>query len=208
MTSREITQLLVNVAQVTNFTKSLNINKEAIITHTATLKVVQTKLDGYTTKYQDENYRKTLSIPEQRVLMDNAKNLYEVHEQLRKELDYLDMSKITSFVSHAINELEHAFLLIEWFQESIGKNGEIILPHLTCIREKTWNEGKYKNKIDSLYLELEAISYDFYQDHVKNDGFTPSDPRILIPIADRASQSSLLPIPYIFKNQHNSKIVF
>jgi hypothetical protein len=186
MTPREISQLLANVAQVTNFTKSLNINKEAIIQHSLTLKAATIKLEKWQKMYQDEEIRKTLSIEEQRVLMDNARSLYGVHDQLTKELDYLDMSKLPTFVSRAIVELEHAFLLIEWLLETVGKTGETILPHLTCIREKNWEGGKYKNKIDSLATELEAISYDFYQDHTSlyavetNSNAYP----ILVPIAD------------------------
>jgi hypothetical protein len=184
MTVREITQLLVNVGQITNYLKSLNINKDAIATHALTLKAARIKMDKWQEQYQSEETRKSMSPPEQQNLMKNMQNLYGVYQELQKELDFLDMSKQTEYVVNAVKELEHAFLLIEWLQDSIGKNGEIILPHLTCIREKTWEGGKYKNKVDSLFSEVEAIAYDFYQDQVVSTREVGEEFPILIPIAE------------------------
>lgn len=184
MTSREITQLLVNVGQITNFTKSVNINKDAIAVHTLTLKAARTKMDKWQEIYKDEKQRKLLSPPEQQNLMKNAQALYDIQEKLVKELDFLDMSKQPLYVINAIKELEHAFLLLEWLQNDIGKNGETIIPHLACIREKTFSGGAYKNQVYSLYIELEAVGYDFYKDHVLNPKQIGYDYPLLIPICD------------------------
>jgi len=167
MKSRELAFLFANVTLVANLTRDLNINKDAIAIHAANLAIVIKRLDGYSEQYKNQEYMKTLSPAEQQCLRTNAQALYNTHEEIRKELEFLDLSKSTTFVSKAINELEHAFLLIEWLQDETGKTGETILPHLTCIKIATFAKGKYKNQIESLYSELEAISYDFYKDHVQ-----------------------------------------
>jgi hypothetical protein len=185
MKNRELAFLLQNVTAVLNLTKGLNINKDAIATHAANLALARKRLDGYTEQYKNQEYMKTLSPAEQQCLQKNAQALYGTHEELRKELEFLDMTKTTTFVSKALNELEHAFLLIEWLLEEIGKTGETILPHLTCIRAATFDKGKYKNQIDSLYSELEAISYDFYKDHVQPFQMIEKEMApMLIPISD------------------------
>jgi hypothetical protein len=63
----------------------------------------------------------------------------------------------------------------------VGKSGETILPHLVSLRPKTFEGGKYKNQIDSLYSEVEAQAHDFYVDRVQDvAGYMP----MVIPICD------------------------
>jgi hypothetical protein len=185
MKNNQIESLLVNVSQIITLMKGVNINKEAILTHSATLKQIRTKLDKWQTLYQNEEERKKLSPIEQKTLMNNAQNFWATHEEIRKELDYLDMTKQPLFLSNALNELTYAFLLIEWLSDFVGKSGRTILPHLTALRANSFNDGKYKNQIDSLYAEIEAISHDFYVGHVQVINLTiyPEYP-MLIPICN------------------------
>ena len=166
MKNFEIEKLLVNVSQIIAMMKGVNINKDSITVHAAAIKVVRNKLDKWQSQYQNEEERKKLSLPEQQTLMTNAQNFWQVHEELRKELDYLDMTKQPSNVANALNELTYAYLLLEWLSDFVGKSGRTILPHLTSLRANTFDGGKYKNQIDSLYSEVEAQGHDFYVDHV------------------------------------------
>ena len=181
MEPRKLSFLSVNIALLVNLIKNLSINKKAVVTHSATLKSVDVRLEQWREQYQNKEYMATLSAPEQQVIFKNAQNFWATHQELEKELEYLEFSKVPSFIVNAINELEHGYLLIEWLSNEVGKTGEIIIPHLTCIRPDTFDKGAYKNQIDSLYSELEAISYDFYKDDVlKNAECSP----MLIPISD------------------------
>ena len=179
MKNFEIEKLLVNVSEILTMLGAVNINREAIATHAATLKAARTKLDKLQKIRQDEEAWKVLSPEEQRVMMTNAQNFYPVHQELVKELDYLDMSKQPMLVSSAVNSLNHAFLLLEWLSEEVGKSGRTILPHLISLRASTFDKGKYKNQIDSLYSELEAVGHDFYVEHVVG-----TDQLMLIPICN------------------------
>jgi hypothetical protein len=185
MKNLEIEKLLVNVSQIITLMKGVNINKEAIVTHAATIKAARTKLDKWRLQYQNEEERKKLSPAEQQTMMTNAQNFWQVHEELRKELDYLDMTKQPSNVANALNELTYAFLLLEWLSDFVGKSGRTILPHLTSLRAGTFNDGKYKNQIDSLYSEVEAIGHDFYVDQIVGTGEDQGNEYpMLIPICD------------------------
>lgn len=167
MKKNELESLFANVTQVLNITRNLNINKESIAIHVSTLKEARIKLDKYQEMYKNQEYMKTLSPVESKCLNENAQKLYGIHNELVKELDYLDLSKQPAFIVNVTNELNHAYLLLEWLSEEIGKSGRTILPHLTSIKVATFDKGKYRNQVDSLYLELEAISHDFYVDHVQ-----------------------------------------
>jgi len=167
MKAREIKFLKVNIEQIINLIRLVNINKEAIDTHTSMLTTVRTKLDKYQKEYQDKEYMKTISPAEQKCILDNAQALYETYQILSKEIEYLDLSKQPLFVTNAIKDLEQAYLLIEWFLETEGEPGDILIPHLTSLRPNTFEKGKYKNQIDSLYSEMEAQSHDFYVDHAE-----------------------------------------
>ena len=195
MKNNQIESLLTNVGTILNMINGLNINRDSIAIHSATHKEASIKFEALREKRQNEEYWKTLSQEEQRVMMENAQNLYGVLEELRKEIDYLDMSKQPTFISNAVSELNHAFLLLEWLSEEVGKSGRTILPKFTALRTDTFDKGKYKNQIDSLYSELEAIGHDFYVDHVFNDeSLTVEDVAggypMLIPIADHLITSA------------------
>ena len=192
MKNNQLELLLANVGQVLNLMNGLNINKEAIATHAATLKTVRIKLDKLKEQYSDKAYMAILSPAESKAILDNAQANYNTHQELVKEIEYLDMAKHPSYLTNAVNELTHAFLLIEWLSEEIGKSGRTILPHLTCIRVDTFNNGKYRTQIETMYSELEAISYDFYVDQVFGlitpinpvlEGYSDRIP-MLIPISD------------------------
>jgi len=182
MKSNEIEFLLANSGQVLNLINGVSITKEAVAVHSSTLKTVRGKLDKLKEQYTNQEYMKTLSPPESKVITDNAQNLFKTMQDLQKELEYLDLSKQPAFLTNAVNELTHAYLLIEWLSETIGKSGRTVLPHLSCIKPDVFDKGKYKNQIDTLYSELEATSFDFYTDHVEiADG--PSY-TMLVPISD------------------------
>jgi hypothetical protein len=169
MKSRELSFLMQNISQIINLLRTVNINHDAVLTHAATSKLALAKLDKLKAQYQDEELMKTLSPAEQQAILKNAQNAYGVFEELRKELEYLDLSKQPTFLASASNELEKAYLLIEYLLEFMGKTGETILPKLAVMNPKTFEGGKYKNQIDSLYAEVEAQAHDFYVDHVQGE---------------------------------------
>jgi len=183
MKSREIAILFTNTSQIINLLRTVNINNDAIAIHSITLKSVSVKLDQWREQNQDQEYMKTLSPPENAAFFKNANNFYGVHQELVKELEYLDLSKQPTFLTSAANELDKAYLLLEYLLDFVGKTGETILPHLTALRPKTFEGGRYKNKIDSLYAEVEAQANDFYIDHVTGQNIATYIP-MLIPICD------------------------
>lgn len=190
MKANEIEFLLVNVGQIINMMNGLSIHKEAVVTHTSTLKEARAKLDHWKELFQNEEYKSKLSPVEQKAILDNAQAMYNVHQELVKELDYLDMTKHTTFFTNAVNELTHGFLLLEWLSGEVGKSGRTILPKHISLRVDTFDKGKYKNQIDSLYSELEAISHDLYVDHIIGDESMREESvktgyPMLIPICDR-----------------------
>jgi hypothetical protein len=168
MKSRELSFLMQNISQIINLLRTVNINHDAVLTHAATSKLALAKLDKLKAQYQDEELMKTLSPAEQQAILKNAQNAYGVFEELRKELEYLDLSKQPTFLASASHELEKAYLLIEYLLEFMGKTGETILPKLAVMNPKTFEGGKYKNQIDSLYSEVEAQAHDFYVDHASS----------------------------------------
>ena len=191
MKANEIESLLVNVGQIINMMNAMSINKEAVVTHSSTLKEARAKLDKWKELFQNESYKATLSPAEQKAILDNPQAMYNVHQELVKELDYLDMTKHTTFFTNAINELTHGFLLIEWLSEEIGKSGRTILPHHIALRADTFDKGKYKNQIDSLYSELEALAHDLYVDYVIPSKESVESVRpMLIPISDHLTASA------------------
>ena len=186
MNARQITILFTNVSQIINLMRTVNINKEAVATHSSTFKTIGLILEKWREQYQNPEYMKTLSLVEQQTLGVNAQNFYKVYMELQKELEYLDLSKQPTFLASAANELDKAYLLLEYLlNEIVGKTGETILPHLTSLRAKTFDGGKYKNQIDSLYSEVEAQAHDFYIDHVID-----TDQPMFIPICDHLTLSA------------------
>jgi hypothetical protein len=193
MKNFEVEKLLVNVSSILAMLGAVNINKDNAAIHAETLKTARAKLDKLQALRQDEVYWKALSPEEQRVLMTNAQNIWQTHQELVKELDFLDISKQPTFISNAVSELNHAFLLLEWLSEEMGKSGRTILPTLITLRAKTFDGGKYRNQIDSLYSELEAQGHDFYVDHVQATEVVKLDNNypMLIPICDHLTVSAV-----------------
>lgn len=168
MTSREIKLIRETIGHLDNIVKGLNINSKAIEQHSSTGNLIRTKLEGYIKKKQDPEYIKTLSPPEQTAFMQNANALYETYEKLRKELEYLDMTKHPVNVTHASQALDKAYLLIDYLYKNIfGECGDIIVPHFACIRIKDIAKATYTQCILSLSVELEAFVHDIYVDHIK-----------------------------------------
>ncbi len=166
MKSREIKLIMETIGQLGNISKGLDINKEAVKKHSATLTEARNKLKNYTDQYNNAEYMKTLSPPEQQNLMSNARALYEVHERLVKELDYLDMSRQPVFITKAVSALDKAYLLSSYiYSDIVGTCGDIVLPHLTCIQIKNIDKATYKQMVLSLTTELEAFTHDVYQDN-------------------------------------------
>lgn len=166
MKSKTLKLILETVAQIVNITRGLNINKEAIDTHSTNLTIARKRMDKYMEQYKNAEYMKTLSPPEQQNLSKNANAVYEVHEKLRKEIDYLDMNKQPYFVAKAIVVLDSAYLLIEYiYKELVGESGEITVPHLKCIQLKNVDKATYKQMVTSLQLELDGFIHDMWLDH-------------------------------------------
>jgi ribosomal protein S13 len=131
------------------------------------MKEARIKLDGYTAKFKNEELMKTLSPEEQRALSQNAKNFYETHEKLRREIDYLDMTRHTDYMAKALNALEKGHTQLEYvYTEIVGKCGDIILPHLLTIKTKHWDGGLYKQKVTNLSIEMEAQVHDLYEEEL------------------------------------------
>ena len=173
MKSREAKLILDTVGQIDNILKGTNINKKAIDQHSSTMNVVRKKLDGYSEKYKNTEYMKNLSPPEKQAITKNAQTLYQTYEQLRKELEYLDMTKQPTFTSNAINALDKAYLLIEnLYKNILGECGDIIIPKFTCFKLKDIPNATYTQAIHSLYAELENITHDLYEDQIRLD-FSP-----------------------------------
>jgi hypothetical protein len=167
MKSRTLKQLMENIGLIDNLAKGLNINKKAVALHSSTVNIVREKMNGYTKKHQDQEYMKTLSPAEQQVFMQNVRNMYETHKKLTDELDYLDMTKHPTFLLYATQALDKAYLLIEYMYKNLtGECGDLILPHLTCIKVKDAEKATYTQMIYSLTTELEAIVHDFYEDNI------------------------------------------
>jgi len=167
MISREIKMIMETIGQLDNISKGLDINKEAVSKHSSTLTEVRNKLSKYTEQYNNAEYMKTLSPPEQQNLMKNARALYEVHEKLVKELDYLDMSKQPPFIVKAISALDKAYLFSQYLYEEVLKPcGDIVIPHFTCIQVKHIDKASYKQLVLSITTELETFANDLYNSHI------------------------------------------
>lgn len=165
MKGKTVKLILETVGQIDNIAKGLNINKEAMDKHASTLTAVRTRLDKYTEQYKNEEYMKTLSPAEQQNLMQNARVIYDVHEKLRKELDYLDMTKQPLFITNAVLALDKCYILLDYFyKERVGECGDIVIPHLQVIELKYVSKSNYKQLVSSLTLELDAFVNDIYVD--------------------------------------------
>jgi hypothetical protein len=161
MTPRELTQLLVNVGSIDNLVKSLNINKPAITVHAAMINEARKRLDHYSEQFHDKEGLSKLSPAEQKALSENAQAIYSKHEEIRKELEYLDMTKTPIFITKATNELDHLYLLLDYIIEFRGKTGETILPHLKSIKIKDFDKATYKQQVTNLTVETETQVNDF-----------------------------------------------
>jgi hypothetical protein len=165
MESRTLKLILETVGQLTNITRGLNINKEAIETHSANLTIARKKMDKYMEQYKNPEYMKTLSPPESQNLSRNASAVYEVHEKLRKEIEYLDMNKHPYYISKAISALDRAYLLTEYiYKELVGESGDVVIPHLKCIELKYIDKATYIQMIRSLHSELDGFVNDLWVD--------------------------------------------
>jgi len=176
MKSRDIKITMETIGQLTNISKELNINKKAIEIHSSTLTKARKKLDEYSTQYKNTEYMKTLSPIEQQCLMENAQVLYNTHEKLVKEIDYLDMTKQPIFISKAVLSLEKAYLLSEYLYKNIlGECADIVIPNFTHIQTKYVDKTEYKQLVSSMTKEFESFIHKVYKDFfIFNDITTPS----------------------------------
>jgi hypothetical protein len=170
MTSREIKLLWVNSAQLLNMLKSLNINKDAMLTHESTLKVVQDKLDKYQKILSNQDYVKTLSPPERKCIHENASVMHQTFQDLNRELNRLNNTRHSGYVIRSISELESAYLLLNWYLEN-SPEGALIVPRFSAVNPKTFEGGTYQNKIYALFTEIETTAFDMYGDEDYNDSF-------------------------------------
>ena len=169
MDSRTLKLIKDTIGLIDNIAKGLNINQKAIKVHSSTINAVRAKLEKYTEQNKDAEYMKTLSPIESQTFMQNVKAMYDTHEKLRKELDYLDMTKYPTYLLNATQALDKAYLLADYIYKNIlGECGDIVIPHLTCIKEKHVADATYTQMILSLSTELEAYVHDMYEDHIKS----------------------------------------
>jgi len=166
MKSRQLKITMEFVGQVNNLIKGLNINKEAISIHAFKSRQLNERIEGYSKKYKDPEYMKTLSLPEQKALTDNARNAYGVYQSLAREIDYLEMTKHSQFIVNATQALDNAYILIKYFYEEIeGVITENIIPKFNAIVIKDFVGGKYENQVFNLMTEMEVFTHDFYEDN-------------------------------------------
>ena len=166
MKSRQLKFTMEFVGQVNNLIKGLNINKEAISIHAFKSRQLNERIEGYSKKYKDPEYMKTLSLPEQKALTDNARNAYGVYQSLAREIDYLEMTKHSQFIVNATQALDNAYILIKYFYEEIeGVITENIIPKFNAIVIKDFVGGKYENQVFNLMTEMEVFTHDFYEDN-------------------------------------------
>jgi hypothetical protein len=166
MKSRQLKFTMEFVGQVNNLIKGLNINKEAISIHAFKSRQLNERIEGYSKKYKDPEYMKTLSLPEQKALTDNARNAYGVYQNLAREIDYLEMTKHSQFIVNATQALDNAYILIKYFYEEIeGVITENIIPKFNAIVIKDFVGGKYENQVFNLMTEMEVFTHDFYEDN-------------------------------------------
>ena len=167
MDSRKLKLIKDTIGLIDNIAKGLNINQKAIKVHSSTINAVRARLEKYDNQNKDAEYMKTLSPIESQTFMQNVKNMYDTHEKLRKELDYLDMTKYPTYLANATQALDKAYLLTDYIYKNIlGECGDIVIPHLTCIKEKHVADATYTQMILSLSTELEAYVHDMYEDHI------------------------------------------
>lgn len=176
MKSRTLKLFMETIGALTNLSKGLDINKEAVTSHSNTLNEARKKLESYNEQWKNKEYMATLSPPEQQNLSRNASELYRVHGMLEKELDYLDMTKHPLFVAHAISALDKAYVTTEYFyKEKIGECGDVVVPKFYVINLKHVAKTAYKQMVDNLYAELDALTADFIdevEEYAKNNPFT------------------------------------
>ena len=166
MKSRQLKITMEFVGQVNNLIKGLNLNKEAISIHAFKSRQLNERIEGYSKKYKDPEYMKTLSLPEQKALTDNARNAYGVYQNLAREIDYLEMTKHSQFIVNATQALDNAYILIKYFYEEIeGIITENIIPKFNAIVIKDFVGGKYENQVFNLMTEMEVFTHDFYEDN-------------------------------------------
>lgn len=165
MKSRTLKLFMEIIGALTNLSKGLDINKEAITIHSNTLNEARKKLSNYNEQWSNKEYMATLSPPEYQNLSKNASAVYQVQEQLVKELDYLDMTKHPFFITHAIAALDKAYIVTEYFyKEKIGECGDIVVPKFYVINLKHVDKASYKQMVENLYIELDALTADFLEE--------------------------------------------
>jgi hypothetical protein len=105
--------------------------------------------------------------------MRNAKAMYNTHEILRKEIDYLDMTKQPQFISNAIAALDRSYILLEYYYKDITEEcGDIVIPKFSCIQLKNVSKSSYKQLIYSIMTELDAFTHDIYIEYL--DTYAPN----------------------------------
>lgn len=172
-TSRRAKVIRDTIAQLLNMAKSVHLHKDQIVKNSGTLKLVMDKLTKFREQYNDEEFMKTLSPPEQQALIKNAQAYATTMRELQNEIDYLDMNKYPPALSTALNYLEEAYMLFNFILvELVGENGEIAFQKLAVIKPKNFAKGSYKNQIMNLETEFDVMIADL-RDELRAD--FPSD---------------------------------
>jgi len=167
MNSKSVKFFIAMVSSLSNLLKATNINKHLIPSLEELVKKATNKVREYQEISKDAEYMKTLSPAEQKALYNNAAAVYNFYGEVSKELDYLDMSKHSSFVSSAINALDRAYIIAEALYSQIEECPEVVVAHLTCIKVKDFDKATYKVQMDSLSGELDAFIADFKDEHIQ-----------------------------------------
>jgi len=163
------------VGMILPFLKSVNINSEAIEVHTSNLKIVSSKLGDYNKQYHDKAFMATLSNPEKGNLYRNAQTFHETFLTLQRELDYLDVTKHSLYISSSIGELEKALLIMEYIDDLSSAMPDKTVPKFKVIKAKYFHQNGYKDQILQLYYELESFVHDYFNSAAGDPVYSEKD---------------------------------
>lgn len=151
-------KILSTTRDLLMFIKSMNSNAAPMKKHMDTFNVLYTKLEGYQAQHTDKEYMESLSGPEKNALRYNTQSYYETLQEVKKELDYLDMSKYPLQLSNAMYYLERFNILGEHVLENdILEDGKIAYSDFTNINPKKFESLSYKTQAVQVEAEFKAL---------------------------------------------------
>lgn len=166
MNNRSYKIVLASTAHFISLLKEISINKKAIAYLSNLANEATAKINSFTEQYHNQEYYKTLSPAEQKCLMENVKIFYQFHGEIRKELDYLDMTRTPEAVRNAITILEKAYVLSQIVYKHLGESPENVAPYNNAIKLPNFHKADYIPQIDAISADVEAFAYDLLYDHL------------------------------------------